>query len=49
MDVTSEAPMEPLVLHESPMFIGLIFTQNKKVKRHLQDQAILYGIDVLDF
>ena len=26
---------EPLVLHESPNFIGLIYSQNKKVKRHL--------------
>lgn len=48
LDVTSDIRKEPLVLNESPMFIGLIYSQNKKVKRYLQDQAILYGIDVLD-
>lgn len=48
MDSIDVIKKEPLVLHESPMFIGLIYSENKRVKRHLQDQAIRYGIDVLD-
>ena len=48
MDAKSGMKMEPLVLHESPKFIGLVYSENRKVMRNLQDQAIMYGIDVLD-
>ena len=47
-EVQKEPRKEPLKLEDCANFVGMILTKNKKLKKQLLEQAVLYGLDILD-